>query len=238
MINLKVKRRDTNQTKAKQLLSEGLVPGIMYGPKIDAISVAVDVEKLSSAYKKVGKTTLVSLEVEEKGKKEAIENIVLIRDVQIHPVTGKFIHVDFYQLPMDQTIEVAVSIEGINEAPGVKEQGGVLVQNLHDIQIKALPKDLISNIEIDLSILTEIGNSISVADLKVPDTVEILADLEEVVFAVNAPRIEEIIEEVEEEGEEDQISEIKTEGEEKREEKEGEEEEEAGKEESKSKKEK
>lgn len=220
MLHLQVKKRDTKTEKAKNILKKGFVPGVVYGPKMESLPIFVGYKKFSDTYEEAGETTLIALDGGEEGK-DPEDNAVLIRDIQRNPVSGKFIHVDFYQLPMDQKIEIAVPVENINEAPAVKEQGGVLVQNLHEINIKALPKDLIHEITVDLSLLENIDDVISVKDLIISDKVEILADSEEVVFMVEAPQ-EEIVEE-ESVAEGEQVSEVVTESEEKRAEKEAEE---------------
>lgn len=225
MIHLSVKKRDT-KVKAKNVLKEQLIPGVIYGPKHESLPVSVERTRFLKVYRKAGETTLIALDMEGEDK-EKEDNVVLIRDTQSHPVTGRFVHVDFYQLPMDQEIEITVPIESIGEEPpAVKEQGGVLVHNLHEVDIKALPKDLIHEIKVDLSFLENIGDSVLLKDLSVPDSVELLADPEETVFIVEEPREEEEPEEEVETTEDDQIAEIKTEGEEKREKEEAEEEEE------------
>lgn len=228
MIHLSVKQRDT-KVKAKNIIKEGLVPGVIYGPKNNPMPVSIDRGKFIRVYRKAGETTLITLDIEDK-KESKEDDVVLIRDIQAHPVTGEFTHVDFYQLPMDQDIEITVPIEFTGEAPAVKEQGGILVNNLHEVDIKALPKNLIHEITVDLSSLENIGDTIHAKDLSVPSTVELLVDPEEVIYMIEEPREEEPEEELEEEavGEEDQIADIKTEGEEKREQ---EEEEQAEKEE-------
>ena len=233
MLHLSAKTR-TKEKKAKEFLKEGYVPAVVYGPKTPATSLAVNYKEFFNIHKKAGETTLIVLDVdlpteafagvgkktESKDFKEEdaskTENVVLIRDVQVHPVSGNFIHIDFYQLPLDQEIEISVPVLSENQAPAVKEQGGILVHNLHEINIKALPTELIHEIKVDLSGLENIGDSILVKDLKTSEKIDILADEEEVVFTIEEPRKEEV-EEVEE-TEEEAIEGIKTEGEEKREE--------------------
>src|SRR3989338_7705498 len=100
-------------------------------------------------------------------------------------------HIDFYQLPLDKEIELSIPVESSGEAPAVKELGGILVQNLHEVNIKALPTNLIHEITVDLSGLKEMGNSILVKDLIIPSNIEILADMEQTVFTVEQPREEE-----------------------------------------------
>jgi len=225
MLHLSVKTR-TKEKKAKEFLREGYLPAVVYGPKMPSTPLAIDYKEFFNTHKKAGETTLIALDVDKKienresndSKEEdasKAENVVLIRDVQVHPVSGNFIHVDFYQLPLDQEIEISVPVLPQGVAPAVKEQGGILVHNLHEISIKALPTNLIHEIKVDLSGLENIGNSILIKDLKTAEKIEVLADEEEVVFTIEEPREEEV-EEVED-TEEDTIEGIKTEGEEKRE---------------------
>lgn len=244
MLHLPVKTRD-RKTKAKHLLQEGVIPGVVYGPKTDSTSVSIDYKIFFNIYKKAGESTLIALDLgkkmaqkegesaEKSSEKEdasvktlaKAENVVLIREVQVHPVTGNFMHVDFYQLPLDKEIELSIPIETSGDAPAVKDYGGILVNNLHEINIRALPTELIHEITVDLGVLENIGDSILVKDLSVPNSIEILADSEEAVFTIEKPREEEPEEEEEEEGteaEEDAIDAIKTEGEEKREERDAE----------------
>lgn len=237
MLHLSVKTRDKTK-KAKEFLREGQIPAVVYGPKTPSTPLAVDYKKFFNIYKEAGETTLIALDIDQKieskesKEKDAseedvsakalakAENVVLIRDIQVNPVSGNFIHVDFYQLPLDQEIEIAVPVLPQGTAPAVKEQGGILVHNLHEINIKALPTDLIHEIKVDLSGLKNIGDSILVKDLNVSEKVEVLADEEEMVFTVEEPREEE--EPEEEVSEEEAIEDIKTEGEDKREEEEAE----------------
>jgi len=229
MLTLKLNKRET-KNKAKNILKNGFVPGVIYGPKMSPEPVSVNGKKFFDAYKKAGETTLISLDFEDDDKEK--DHVVLIREVQKHPVKGNFTHVDFYELPMDQEIEISVPVISVNEPPAVKQEGGILVHNLHEISIKALPKNLIHEITVDLSSLENIGDTILIKDLGITNEVEILAEPEETVFLIEAPREEE--EEVTEEaveGVEEQIAGIKTEGEEKREEREAEEAAEGGPEE-------
>src|SRR3990167_6357596 len=221
--------------KTKDLLLQGVIPGIIYGPKDNPKTVAVDYKKFSDIYKTAGETTLVALDIDKaQGKPDAelsgtspedtqketdlekAKNVVLIRDIQRHPVSGNFMHVDFYKLPLDQEITISVPVELEGEAPAVKEQGGILVHNLHEIEIKALPVNLIHEIIVDLSTLASVGDSILVKDLNTPSNIEVLANDEDMVIMVEEPHEEEV-EEVAA-AEEETIEFIKTEGEEKREE--------------------
>ncbi|MEX2008280.1 MAG: 50S ribosomal protein L25 [Candidatus Spechtbacterales bacterium] len=224
MLSLVIQKRNPREIKAKALLNQEKIPGVLYGPTVTATPVTVDRKTFEKLYEEAGESTLVSLKFrgeEEEGGKD--ENVVLIRSTDVHPVTRAFRHVDFYQLPLDKPIEISVPIETENEAPAVHEQGGILVQNIHEVDIRALPKDLIHEITVDLSGLANIEDAIEVKDLVVPAGVEIMQEEDAVVFRVEKPREEEEEEPVEAEPDTDQIAEIKTEAEEKREEEEAEE---------------
>ncbi|OGZ61939.1 MAG: hypothetical protein A2932_01870 [Candidatus Spechtbacteria bacterium RIFCSPLOWO2_01_FULL_46_10] len=215
MLHLKVKQRDKAQ-KAKKLMKEGKLPGVVYGPKTKPISVEIDYKNFVKLYATAGGTTLINLDDEGKEEDKKEENVVLIRETQRNPVTKNFIHVDFYQLPLDKPIEITVSIEGEGESPAAKT-GGVLVHNLREVDIRALPKNLIRELIVDLTKLENIGDTVTIADLPKQEGVEILAENDMVVFTIEEPREEEPEEElIAVEGE--QIEAIKTEGEEKREE--------------------
>ena len=236
MLHLSVKTRNKNK-KAKHLLQEEVIPAVVYGPKNPPKSLSVGYKSFYNTYKEAGETTLIALDIDKGDSKENKEgeevtqevlsqanNVVLIREVQVHPVSGKFMHIDFYQLPLDKEIELSIPVESSGEAPAVKELGGILVQNLHEVNIKALPTNLIHEITVDLSGLKEMGNSILVKDLIIPSNIEILADMEQTVFTVEQPREEEE-EPVVETTEGEAIESIKTEGEEEREAREKEEQE-------------
>ena len=176
MLTLKLEKRETTN-KVRSILKNGFIPGVIYGPKMSPESISVNGKIFFDTYKKAGETTLISLDFEDEvpmsSEKDRDpdhsvvqkDHVVLIREVQKHPVSGNFIHVDFYELPMDQEIEISVPVVSINEAPAVKREGGILVHNLHEIAIKALPRNLIHEITVDLSSMENIGDAILVKDL-------------------------------------------------------------------------
>lgn len=133
----------------------------------------------------------------------------MINDFQENPLTNKISHIDFYQVRMDEKITASIPLVFIGEAPAVKEQGGILVKSMHEIEVEALPADLPHHIEVDLGNLSDIGASVYVKDLKVNKGVKLLIEPETVVATVSeATKEEEIavgptsVEEVKVEGEE------------------------------------
>ena len=119
----------------------------MYGPGVKPVPVSVDARDFEKVYDEAGESMLISLKMKDGDK----ENIVLIRNPQRDVVSRSFIHIDFYQLPLDKPVEVSIQIEAIGESPAVKEQNGVLIKNIQEIAIKTRPQNLIQEIEVDIS---------------------------------------------------------------------------------------
>jgi len=217
MLNLKAKIRTELGRKNKKLRRDGFIPGVLYGRKVASAPLTLTYKEFQQVYEKAGESTLVSLNIEGDSIKDVpAENVVLIRDPVIHPISRQFIHVDFYQVPMDEEITLSIPLVFENEAPAVKSEGAVLVRNMYEVEISALPKNLPSEISIDLSRLAHIDDAILIKDLTVASGVTITAEEDLVVVSVSAPQEEEIIEEQPTEGVAPE--EIKTEAEEKREE--------------------
>ena len=177
---------------------QGFIPGVLYGPKTNPSTVKVDAKEFSKAYKEAGESSLVNL------KSQETTVPVLIREIQKEPVRGAVIHVDFYQPPLDEEIQVAVPLVFQGEAPGVKDLGGTLLRNIHEVEVKALPQNLPHEIVVDVSKLTTFEERILVRDLAHDANVEILRDPEEVVAQVvkaedvEAELLQPVIENVEE----------------------------------------
>ena len=221
MLNITAKNRTIfGRRKLRELRESGIVPAIIYGPKIKSIPLQVNLNDFEDVYNKVGETSLINLDIEGENKKF----VVLIHDVETGPVDGKIIHVDFYQPNLEEKIEADIPIQFINESPAVKDLEGTLVKNIQEIPVKALPRDLPKEIEADISLLKNLNDELLVKDLNIPNNVEVLKDEKEIVAYVAPPEnveeelekpIEEKVEEVEKvekPSEEKETSEGKTEG--------------------------
>jgi len=216
MLSLNVTIRTQLGKKSKRLRKEGFIPGVLYGRKVKSTPIVFGYKEFEKVYAEAGESSLISLNIENSESNEVTkENVVLIRDPIVHPLARTFVHVDFYQVPMDEEITIAIPLVFENEAPAVKNEGAVLVRNIYELEVRALPKDLPREISVDVSRLGHTNDSILVKDLAVPQGVAVEAEEDTVVAFVSAP----IEEEIAEEGETAQVppEEIKTEGEEKRE---------------------
>ncbi len=188
MLTIKAKKRDEKNEKLRE---EGLVPAVLYGPETDPLKVCVEDKTFRKAYQKAGESSILKLEVE--GDKK--EHIVLIKDYQVHPVTDQLLHIDFYQPIMSEKVEATVPVVFEGEAPVVKEKDGVLIKNISELQVSALPKELPSEIKIDVSGLKTFGDHITVGDISLGEGVEIKREKEDVVVSVSSPKTEEELKE-------------------------------------------
>lgn len=191
MLSLTVESRSE---KSSLLRKKNLLPGVVYGKDVGNLLIKLPYQEFEKIYKEGGESTIINLKYQtEKGN--AKEFPVLIREIQKDPLSNKFIHVDFYQLPMEKEVEVTVPLEFEGKAPAEYELGGVLIKNIREINIRALPKNLITSIKVDVSGLKTFEDEIKIKDLVVPNGVKILANPEEIVALVGKAE-EEKIEEI------------------------------------------
>lgn len=177
---LKVNLRKKSE---KSKFGENIV-GIIYGPEIkENIAISVGFNEFNKMYDEAGESSLINLTVgDEKNARE-----VLVKEVDYDPVKDVIRHVDFYQIKKGQKLELAIELVFAGEAPVVKESGAILVKNKDKVNVRCLPKDIISKIEVDLSVLKAFDDKITLKDLKFPETIEVLDELEEVVAIAVKP---------------------------------------------------
>lgn len=166
-ISAKIRQKDE---KAKTLRKQGLLPAILYGLDITPLTLKVPAKEFDKIYEQAGESTLLQIEiVGQKGPATAI-----IQDVQRDPLSGKPIHVDFYQPRLTEKIEVKVPIVFEGESAAVKELGGTLIRQIQELTIKALPQNLPKEIVVDTSVLNTFEDAILIKDLKLPPETQVL----------------------------------------------------------------
>ena len=165
--------------KVKTLRREGIIPAHVFGHKITTIHVQVKNSDFSKVFEKVGETGIINLAVD--GSKKP----VLVRNVQLHPVTSEHLHIDFYQVNLTEKVKVNVPIEIAGEAGAVAKKIGVLLTPVSEVEIEPLPADIPEKITLDVSKLENVGDEIKVKDLVVDrNKVAILQDAELVVAQI------------------------------------------------------
>ena len=170
----------TAKIRKEKVSEAGLIPAVLYGPGIENVSLEIDKKVIEKMYKEVGET-LIDLDVEGKTYN------VLVHETQVDPITLELIHVDFYQPNLEEETEADVHLEIIGTSPAVK-LGGTMVSNMREVTVKALPKNLPSKIEVDVSELKEMGDAITIGSIKVSDGVKVVFDdPEEIVIQILEP---------------------------------------------------
>ncbi len=198
MLELLAQLRQKTGRANNRLREQGMIPAVLYGHKIKNLNLMVKDYDFEKIYQEAGESTLVKLKIE--GEKE---RNVLIHDISKDPVSDKVVHIDFNQVKMDEKTTVEVPLVFVGQSEAVEAEAGVLVKNIQEIEVEALPADLPSEIEVDISVLKTFDDNIYVKDLKIPEKVELKANPEDSVASVIPPRSEEELEALEEKPEEE-----------------------------------
>lgn len=188
-----VVRTEKGTSRVKRLRSQGLIPGIIYSGSEKSMPISVKEMLLGKILKK-GENIIVALKIKQDEKE--LKKTALIKEVQHDPVTSKIMHVDFHLISLKKKIEIKVSLLLVGESVGVK-RGGIVEYHVREIPIKCLPTAIPGHIEVNISEL-DIGDSIHVANLRVPEGIEILYPKEEVILTITPPSEikEEVVKEV------------------------------------------
>ncbi|MCY3834212.1 MAG: 50S ribosomal protein L25 [Chloroflexi bacterium] len=201
--------RRTQGKKNRRLRKRGYVPGIVYGPSIDSISVQFPYRAVEVTLMNAGGTNLIDIEV------NGASYPSLAREVQRDVVRGDILHVDFLAVDQTQRISVEVPIVMQGESPVVAAREGILITGRSSLTLEVFPSDIRDRILIDLSQLTEMGSEVLVGDLTFGESVTVHNDPNEMLAKIVQPaaaRAEEELDELEAEGELDEIDGEETEG--------------------------
>jgi len=194
-IEIKAENRKETGKKVKALRDKGIIPAVVYGAGHKPVSIQVNAKEFNKTFQEAGETTLLKLKIGDHSKN------VLIHDIARDPIESNIIHIDFYEVKMDQQIKTEVPLVFEGEAPAVKNLGGILVKNLTEIKVEALPKDLPHEIKVDISKLETLESHIRIKDLILPAGVKTLEEIEETIVLVEPPRSEEELAKLEEKAE-------------------------------------
>jgi len=202
-----VEPREITGKKARRTLAEkGLIPGIVYGGGKPSVPISVDPKKIIQILRSGrGRNSILLFSL--KGTKA--QRHVMVKDLQIDPLTSTLIHADFTRIMMDQKVKVEVPLVFQGTPLGVKNQGGITDVIVREVEVECLPNDIPDTFVIDISAL-EVGDSVKMEDLQVGENVKLLEeDPSQPLILVAAPRIEaEPAEEEVEEGEESEEPEV------------------------------
>jgi large subunit ribosomal protein L25 len=183
MLTINFEKRDKTQ-KLEALRQAGKLPAVFYGRKEKSTPIAVTAAEFLKVWKKAGESSIIEL----KGLGEDHE--ALIKEVDIHPVSGVVRHADFYVIEKGKKIELAVPLNFVGVSAAVKDLGGILLKVLHVLKIEAAPKDLPPHIDVDISALSTLESQILAKDIKLSPGVELKEKPEEVVAAITVAKEE------------------------------------------------
>jgi len=186
MLALEVRQRGADES-AQTIRARGFVPAVFYGPKKDATPISIDARALEHIWKAAGQTSIVTL------KGAGDDTDTLIHDVQVHPVSGRILHVDFYVLEKGKKIRIFVPLEFTGEAPAEK-LGHIISKAVHEIEIEVAPQELPHNLPVDISKLENVGDHILASQIQIPPSATLITHGDETVVSVTA-FVEERIEE-------------------------------------------
>ena len=174
---------------ARKLRHEGQTPGVLYGPKAEAMSLSVNTHEFRKLLNSSGGEPLL-FTLNRKGNGDSSSYTALIKDLQLHPVNDKIRHIDFYQVLMDEEVQVEVPISATGKSKGVETDMGVLEIIQRTVKISCLPMAIPRDIQINVSDL-RLGDTVHVSDVVAPEGIRLLDDPETTLMTVVASRAEE-----------------------------------------------
>ncbi len=180
------------KAKPRDLRANRQITAEYYGKGKENFHLAFDYQTFRKVFKDAGSSSIINLQIE--GESEPRE--ILIHKIDYNPLTDEFQHVDLKQIERGKKMVTKVPIVVVGESPAIKSLGGILTHGKSEIEIKCLPKDLIKEIEVDVSSIEEIGTSVRVKDLPIDlEKHEVLEEADTMVISIIAPKTAEQVEE-------------------------------------------
>lgn len=180
-IEIKAEKRTVVGKSLENLRQKGFLPAVIYGHNFDSLPIQVDLKEFEKAYSLAGESSLIYVKIDDK--------IVpaIINDVSRNAVSDKLIHADFYKVNLNEKITATVQLVFVGESLAVKDLAGILVKNINEIEVEALPQDLPHEITVDISVLRSFSDHIFVKDLVLPSMVVAKAKAEDIIALVQEP---------------------------------------------------
>ncbi len=204
-MNTLIAKERSKTDKLSDIRHNGMIPAVVYGANIENTMISISSINFTKILRETGETGTLVLDIVDKDAQPVKKVDVLVHEIQEDSVRGFPIHVDFLAIDMNKPVEVTVPINFVGISPADKNNMGILVRALYELEIEALPKDLPQNIEVDVSSLIDLDSQIRVGDIKIPANVTVKTNLDETVALISP------IQEEEEEGAEMDLSSIEVE---------------------------
>ena len=208
-LTLTADKRDVLGKKNRFLRRDGITPTHLFGHNVESQTLQCDTAELKNVISHAGTTRLVSLKIV--GERQPKN--VFIREIQRDTISKQLLHVDFYQVKMEEKMAVEVPIVLVGEAPALKAKGRMLAHGITNLSIECLPTNVPPQIEVDISILEEVDQAIHVKDIAVDPDITVHVDPEQLIVKIAEAVVKVEEEEVVAEEEEGIEAEAEVEGE-------------------------
>lgn len=182
---LTAEKRTVLGKSVKKLRRDGVLPANVYGKGLSSVAIQVNLKDFDKIFKEVGETGLIDLQVNNE------THPVLVKNLQLKYPSHMPLHADFYQVNLKEKVKAMVPIEVTGEAKAVTDNVGILLQQLSEIEVEALPDALPENITVDVSNLAALDEQITVADLKTDEAVAVLTDPAQAIVKIAEAVVEE-----------------------------------------------
>ncbi|MFZ2310471.1 MAG: 50S ribosomal protein L25 [Patescibacteria group bacterium] len=167
----------------REKLAPDLLPAVIYGNNADTQSLKVKKSELQKMVSSAGESNIISLKIGDKTKS------VLIKEVQRTGLSGNVTHVDFLEVNMKNKLHTEIPLHFVGESKAVREMAGSLIKDVDSLEVECLPEDLVDHIDIDISVLKEFHDNISIHDLVLPHGIKLLNEHDHVIISVIPPRV-------------------------------------------------
>lgn len=182
---LTVEPRQVTGKKVKQLRRGGVLPANVFGKGLESVSLQIDLEQLQTTLKTMTANEVIDLKIA--GERAA--RPVIISKLQRHPYNGSWLHADFYQVSLREKMKADVPLTVTGKSEAIDTYNGVLVMGIETISVEALPLDLPTHFEIDITPLANLEDALHVRDIVVPENITVLTDPDVVVLKIASPRL-------------------------------------------------
>jgi large subunit ribosomal protein L25 len=180
-LSLKATKREVMRKKTRFLRRQGIIPIHLFGRNMESLTLQCDAAQITRLISQAGLTRPITLTVE----KDKEPKIVFIREIQKDFLGKNLLHVDFYQIKKGETIKVDVPLVLVGEAPAMKGKGRIIIHGLNTLTIECLPEKLPPQIEVDISSLVELDQSLFVKDIILDPDIKVYADPDQMVVKVS-----------------------------------------------------
>ncbi len=183
-MNTLIAKKRSKTDKLGVIRHNGMIPAVVYGAKVENTMLSVSSINFAKILREAGETSTITLEIVDEDSNPIKKVDALIHEIQNDSIKGFPLHIDFLAVDVNKPIEVTVPIEFIGVSPADKNNLGILVKALYEIEIEALPKDIPQKIEVDISSLIDLESQIRIKDIKFDSNIKVKTNSEEIIALI------------------------------------------------------